>query len=134
MVQWTQYRWHVQRGSARSGDLSLLGSGLDSVETSAFIGIAALEWLLEESSPVGPALQCLAHARMLIPVPAGTAGWWAAAHSSCRPGIRECDADPYAPRCVLQWLAPGKAAVVTEPQRLHEMLSRCRSRSRFPAT
>jgi len=135
VVQWTRYPWHVQRGKARSGDLSLLGPGLDSVETSASLGMTALERLLEESSPVGPVLECLVHTRVLVPVPSGTADWWEAAHSTCRRGVWECECsvDPHASRCVLQWLAPGTGAVVTEPQRLHESLSMCRSRPRSSA-
>ncbi len=132
-VQWSRYPWHVQRGATRAGDVSLLVPERDSVETSTALGMTALERLLEEPSPVGPVLECLAHTRVLIPVPTGTAVWWTAAHSTCRRGMWQCSGAPYAPRCVLQWRAPGPGTVVTEPRRLHDLLSECRSQLRQSA-
>ncbi|MYU06017.1 hypothetical protein GTY81_19440 [Streptomyces sp. SID8366] len=102
-------------------------------------GKAVLEALRQAGHRVGPVLACAEHPWLLIPVPAGTAYRWMAAHSVCRSG-RSADGwacydlarEPMGRPCAMRlWLFPpgwtSSAGPLTDPDLLYEHLSRMRA-------
>ncbi|WP_051830863.1 hypothetical protein [Streptomyces violens] len=96
-----RYPWLLRFGVTPRPE-TLQGRPIDIVEASLRLAVDAAESLLDTSTPVGPMLCCLQHAKALIPVPAGTVDWWYAAHSQCHASQHACSAglgEPLQPQC-----------------------------------
>ncbi len=140
MILTTRHPWQVQ--CVETPRPRAWGSrAVDVVRTGLRVGMHALEELRVHAHPVGPVLCCLSHGLLLIPVPAGTIDWWAAAHSDCRPGTGNwrCSDhldDPVGNPCqgLRFWLVPHETGhATTAPVPLHSGLSSSRALLRVAA-
>lgn len=127
--------WDVRLDERPHPDV--LPSAFDVVRVGAGVGKPAVDAL--NAGEAGPVMVCTRHQLLFIPVPPGTADWWRAAHSQCRPGRQWLCMDPEDPqwspvRCGPRlWLVPGRdCGATTVPEALHESLSRTRARLRTP--
>jgi hypothetical protein len=98
------------------------------------LGTLAINYLIAQGNRVGPYLGCRLHSMMLVPVSAGAAELWKAAHSECIPDrtSRTIACEPaYGRRCEsCIWVDPlglAAAEVVTDWRQLHHAL--CLQRS-----
>lgn len=69
---------------------TLINAPFDVVQTGSRIGLRALEKVRVQALPVGPALCCLTHGLVHIPVAPGTAYRWHAPQTLCRPSMLLC--------------------------------------------
>ena len=130
----TRHPWLVQFAEAPRPREA--GTDVDYVRTGMRVSMRALEDLRDSGAPVGPVLCCLRHGAMHIPVAHGTASWWQAAHSLCRPGLARCqDTEQFSAPCVMRfWLIPEETHyATTAPTALHYRLSAARSLMRLAA-
>ena len=141
MILTTRHPWQVQCAETPR-PRAWGGTGVDVVRTGLRVGLHALEELRVHPYPVGPALCCLSHGSLFIPVPLGTSCWWAAAHSACAPGTGrwQCS-DSFAGESTGNpcqglrfWLVPHETEhATTAPAPLHTELSSSRALLRMAA-
>ncbi|MFD3422423.1 hypothetical protein [Streptomyces decoyicus] len=136
MILATRLPWHVQF-SETPRPRAAAAIGVDVVVTALRVGMSALEALRFEGEPVGPALCCLAHGSMFIPVEAGTIHRWGAAHSQCLHDSWTCAAacESGWSRCPRRfWLLPHETSFpTTSPDGLHHQLGATRAQLRMVA-
>lgn len=102
----TELPWRIQLASR---PLPRLGA-VDVVQAGLLVGLRAVEGARNRGLPVGPVLCCPAHARVHIPVEAGTAYRWHVPQTVCRTGRHwECALGGQVvghSRCSTVWLIP----------------------------
>jgi hypothetical protein len=102
----TELPWRIQLASR---PLPRLGP-VDVVQAGLLVGLRAVEGARNWGLSVGPVLCCPAHARIHIPVEAGTAYRWHVPQTVCRAGrLWECALDSQVvghSRCSTVWLLP----------------------------
>lgn len=136
MILTTRHPWQVQ--FAETPRPRALTGGVDVVQTGLRVGMSALEDLREVGAPVGPALCCLGHGLLHIPVASGTVDRWRAAHSRCLTGSWNCAGASGERACApcpgRFWLLPHESQYATAaPTELHARLSSARALMRSAA-
>jgi hypothetical protein len=130
----TRHHWRVGFGSTPPPELP---GDFDVVRVGTGLGMCAIDTMIDTGDRVGPLLYCTAHRLLLIPVEAGTADRWCAAHSACSSGSAlRCGRQGYQSLCRSRiWLTPPEPllASTTAPAVLHDTLSLMRARMRGAA-
>lgn len=128
----TRHPWRLHLSEAPLP--AMLPPETDVVRVSMGLGMAALDVMIDSGNEVGPLLCCITHRRLLVPVEAGTADLWKAAHSVCDTGPSlQCSRQGAQSVCHHRfWVAPpeSRAYPTTDPRTLHDRLSLVRAQLR----